>query len=247
MIVWTIILGAVLGTAILSGVLGMAGGLVLMGVLVLLLPVSTAMIVHGAAQAASNGARCLFLREHVQWSIVPPYLAGAAVVVAGFAAVTLVPEPGVVLMVIGAFPWLARATPSFLALDIRRPATAFSCGVVVTAAQLLAGASGPLLDAFYLHSSLDRYQVVASKAFTQTLGHLAKVGYYGVLLGGLGTGVEVPAWLIVLACVVAVAGARIGTRLLARLPDERFRRVSGHVILALGAACIVRGALDTFA
>ena len=246
MLVWTVILVSVLVTAVLSGVLGMAGGLVLMGVLVLLLPVATAMIVHGAVQAASNGARCLFLRKHVQWGIVPPYAAGAAVVVAGFAAATLVPEPGVVLMLVGALPWLARATPRFAALDIRRPATAFSCGIVVTAAQLFAGASGPLLDAFYLNTTLDRFQVVASKAFTQTLGHLAKVGYYGFLVGGAGIDIDVPGWLLTLACLVAVAGARIGTRLLARLRDDRFRRISGHVILALGAACVVRGALETF-
>lgn len=244
MIVWTVIFLTVLGTAILSGVLGMAGGLVLMGVLVLLLPVSAAMIVHGAVQAASNGARFLFLREHVQWRIVPPYAVGATLVVAAFAAVTLVPEPGVVLMLIGAFPWLARATPHFSRLDIRRPATAFTCGAVVTAAQLLAGASGPLLDAFYLHASLDRYQVVASKALTQTLGHLVKVGYYGLLAGSAGADVSVA--LLAVACLVAVAGARIGTRLLARLPDDRFRRISGYVILGLGAVCFARGALETF-
>ena len=273
MIVWTVILLTVLGTAILSGVLGMAGGLVLMGVLVLLLPVSAAMIVHGAVQAASNGARFLFLREHAQWRIVPPYAAGAALVAAAFAAVTLVPEPGVVLMLIGAFPWLARATPHFSRLDIRRPATAFACGAVVTAAQLLGGASGPLLDAFYLHASrggravrrrglvgrwgwaasgaegdgcgaLDRYQVVASKALTQTLGHLVKVGYYGLLAGSAAA--DVSAALLAVACLVAVAGARIGTRLLARLPDDRFRRISGYVILGLGAVCFARGALETF-
>lgn len=242
--VWTVILAAVLATAILSGVLGMAGGLVLMGVLVLLLPVSTAMVVHGAVQAASNGARCLFLRKHIQWRIVPPYTAGAAVVVAGFAAATLVPDPGVVLMLIGAFPWLARLSPRSAALDINKPATAFACGVTVTAAQLFAGASGPLLDAFYLHSSLDRFEVVASKAFTQTLGHLAKVGYYAFLVGGAGAAVDVP--LLALACLVAVGGARIGTRLLARLHDDRFRQISGYVILTLGAVCVVRGALDTF-
>ena len=247
MTTWTIILAAVLATAILSGVLGMAGGLVLMGVLVLLLPISAAMIVHGAVQAASNGARCLFLREHVQWRIVPPYAAGAALVVLGFTAATLVPDPGIVLMLIGAFPWLARATPRFAALDIRRPATAFTCGAVVTAAQLFAGASGPLLDAFYLHASLDRFQVVATKALTQTLGHVAKIGYYGLLVGGAGAGdFDISLWLLALACLLAVAGARIGTRLLARLHDDRFRRVSGHVILALGAVCVVRGALDTF-
>ena len=51
MITWTVIFVSVLGTSILSGVIGMAGGLLLMGVLVSLLPVAGAMIVHGAVQA----------------------------------------------------------------------------------------------------------------------------------------------------------------------------------------------------
>lgn len=245
MTVWGVIFAAVLATAILSGVLGMAGGVILMGVLVLLLPVSTAMVVHGVVQAASNGARWAFLRRHMQWRIVPPYLGGAALVVAAFAALTLVPTAGVALMLIGAFPWLARATPRFPRLDMRSPVTAFACGAAVTAAQLLAGASGPLLDAFYLHSSLDRRQVVASKAFTQTLGHLAKVGYYAVLVAGSAPVGDVSPWLLAAACVLAVAGARIGTRLLDRLDEKRFRAVSGRVILALGAACFAKGAFDT--
>ena len=246
MIVWTTIIVSVLAMAVLSGVIGMAGGLLLMGVLVSLLPVSSAMIVHGAVQATSNDARWVFLRRHMQWDIVPPYVAGAALVLSGFAAVVLVPEPGVVLMLIGAFPWLALGMPKRLVLDVRRPATAFSCGMLVTAAQLAAGASGPLLDVFYLHSSLDRYPVVASKAFTQTLGHVAKMGYYGVIAGTtVDVNVGVPVWLIAVACATAVVGARIGTRLLGRLDDSRFRRISGLVVLALGALCFGKGALDT--
>ncbi len=59
-------------------------------------------------------------------------------------------------------------------------------------------------------------------------------------------GIDVSAGLLVVACLVAVAGARIGTRLLGRVSDDRFRRISGYVILALGAFCFAKGALDTF-
>ena len=117
---------------------------------------------------------------------------------------------------------------------------------MVSAAQLCAGASGPLLDAFFLNSPLNRYQVVATKAFTQTLGHLAKIGYYGVLVGGVAdTQIESPVWLIAVACLIAVLGARIGTRLLGRLDEQRFRRISSHVILALGAVCFAKGVVET--
>lgn len=236
------ILFSAFATAVLSAVLGMAGGLVLMGALVWLLPVASAMVLHGAVQAASNGARWLFLRQHTRWRIMPPYLGGATVAVAAFAALAFVPAAGAVLMLIGAFPWLARATPKLARLDVCKPFTGFCCGLCVTAAQLLAGASGPLLDAFYLKASLNRYEVVASKAFTQTLGHVAKLGYYGILLDGAAAWGTVSPWLLLAAGGMAIAGAGVGTRVLRRIDEARFRRVGGAVILALGAACCGMGA-----
>ena len=72
----TVILLTVLATAVISGVLGMAGGLALMAVLTSLLPVGGAMILHGAVQAASNGARFVFLRDRMMWGVRELLLAG---------------------------------------------------------------------------------------------------------------------------------------------------------------------------
>lgn len=239
MLLNVIILISVLLTAVLSGVLGMAGGMILMAILVAAVPVASAMMLHGAVQAMSNGSRTLFLWRHVQWRILPPYLAGAALAVAGFASVALVPDAGVVLLLVGAMPFVARFTPRLNALDMNHAPTAVICGASVTAAQLLAGASGPLLDMFYLNTSLTRHQVVASKAITQTIGHLLKLGYYGMLVG---VAEAVPWWMFPLAMLTAVAGTRIGTRLLDRLADETFRRVSGWFILGIAGVCLVQGA-----
>lgn len=233
------ILVSVFLTATLSGILGMAGGMILMAILVSTVSVSAAMMLHGAVQAMSNGSRAVFLREHVQWQILPPYLIGAALAVGAFTALSLVPDAGVVLILVGLMPFLARFTPRLGNLDMNHPPTALICGTVVTAAQLLAGASGPLLDMFYLNSTLTRHQVVASKAITQTIGHLLKLLYYGVLVGSA----DGPAlWLYLAAMATAVAGTRVGTRLLDRLADDTFRRVSGWVILGIAAVCLLQGA-----
>ena len=160
------------------------GGLVLMGVLVSLLPVSGAMIVHGAVQATSNGARWLFLRRHMRWEIV--------------LALRCRRDPGagrVRCRDPGAGAGRGADADRRLSLAGARHASGPRPGRPTTGhgvflrvrghrgATPAAGASGPLLDAFFLKSSLNRYQVVASKAFTQTLGHLAKIGYYGVVVG----------------------------------------------------------------
>ena len=242
-----VILATVLATAVLSGVIGMAGGVLLMAVLVTILPVASAMILHGAVQAASNGARFLFLREHVMWGILPHYTVGAVVAVLLFVSVAFVPDPAMVLILVGSFPWLARLLPTLRGLDVRRPLTAAACGVTVTTAQLLAGASGPLLDAFYLRTDVDRRSIVATKALTQTAGHIVKIGYYAWVSTAVldeFSAAGVSTWLIGVAMLLAVLGARIGTRLLEKFEDQQFRRVTGWVILALGAVCIVKGVRD---
>ena len=88
---------------------------------------------------------------------------------------------------------------------------------------------------------MDRYQVIASKAFTQTIGHGLKLAYYGAFIGVAET---VPWWMFAAAVATAVAGTRVGTRLLDRLRDDVFRSVSGWVILAIAAVCIVKGGLE---
>lgn len=240
------LLCSVFTTSLISGVLGMAGGIILMALLLALFSVPAAMVMHGAVQATANGSRAWFLRQHLALVVLPPYLLGSLAALALFLLLTISPSEGVILIVIGAFPYLARLhrwrearqNNEGLPLDITHAPTAVLCGIVVTSAQLFAGASGPLLDVFYLNTPLDRFAVVATKALTQALGHLLKLGYWGTLF----TAAEAvsPLW-VGLAMVAAVLGTRSGTALLARWSQEGFNRISGAVVLSIGAICIARG------
>lgn len=234
-----VIVVAVVLTSVLSGVLGMAGGILLMALLVSLKSIAAAMIIHGVVQATANGSRAFLLRRHIVYRILPPYLLGATVSFGAFTSLALLPNAAWVLIVIGAFPWLALVVPKLNGLDVTRPTAAVVCGTAVTAAQLFAGASGPLLDFFYLHARLDRHQVVASKALTQTMGHLLKLVYYGGVIGVSSDGIAWP--FLVLAVLAAAFGTRLGTRLLDRIGEGEFRRISRWVILAIGAYCIAEG------
>src|SRR4051794_12467242 len=55
------------GTAFLSGLFGMAGGLILIGVLLALMPLPTAMVLHAITQMASNGWRAFLWRAPIPW------------------------------------------------------------------------------------------------------------------------------------------------------------------------------------
>lgn len=235
---FTLILASVFATSVLSGILGMAGGMILMAIMVTTFSVASAMLLHGAVQATANGSRAWFLRAFIRWRLLPNYCVGAALAVGLFSALLLVPDPAVVLILIGLFPWLARLTKKLHGLDITKPLTTIACGFVVTSAQLLAGVSGPLLDVFYLNSPLNRQQIVANKALTQTLGHLLKILYYGVIVAVSST---LPLWLFALAILCAVAGTRVGTLLLMKWNDRDFQKTSQIIILSIATICIAQG------
>lgn len=54
----------VVATSFLSGIFGMAGGLILLGVLLALLDVAPAMVLFGTTQLAANGWRGALWRAH---------------------------------------------------------------------------------------------------------------------------------------------------------------------------------------
>ncbi len=72
------VLLTMVATAFLSGIFGMAGGLVLIGILLVLMPVPEAMMLHGVTQLASNGWRGILWIRHVRWSAIAAYLGGCA-------------------------------------------------------------------------------------------------------------------------------------------------------------------------
>lgn len=253
-----VILAAVAVTSALSGVLGMGGGILLMGVCTLLLPAAAAMVVHGTAQLAANGSRAIMHRRHIVWSVLGPYTLGSLLGVAGFAALGVVTETWIIHLALGSLPFLTQAVKRGPRLSIERRSHSILCGILVTGIQLLAGASGPILDMFYLETRLTRHEVVATKALTQSLGHAIKLLYYGSLmrLGVVTTNDDLAAlsahlspttpiasaiFGVLVIAVVAIAGTAIGSRVLDRMSDDKFRRLSQRVVLAIGTIYLVQG------
>jgi uncharacterized membrane protein YfcA len=229
---------AVFCTAVISGIFGMAGGMILMAVYAAMLPVATAMVLHGATQLASNGSRAWLLRAHFHWPAIRWFAAGAAVAVAAFVALGVSADRATLLVLLGAVPVAVALAPTPRSLSIESPPAAVVCGAVVTSAQLLAGASGPLLDVFYVKSGLTRFQVIATKALTQAAGHAVKIAYY---LWVLGAAPKLAPWVYCVAVTCAFAGTRVGAVILTRLGERQFRAWSGRLIVVVGLVLAARG------
>src|SRR6187402_1974567 len=100
------------GTAFLSGLFGMAGGLILIGVLLALMPLPTAMVLHAITQMASNGWRAFLWRAHIRWRPVANYMVGAAVALAAWSLMRYVPDKPIALLLLGITPFMARLMPA---------------------------------------------------------------------------------------------------------------------------------------
>lgn len=234
----SIVAVAVFLTSILSGVFGMAGGLLLLATLLALLPVATAIAVQGAVQIVANGSRAWFSREHIDWRVLGFIcigLAGAAVVLF---ILRYTPDLAAVCIAIGLMPILVWIPKHWLALDASKPVHAVLCGFLGGGLNLAVGVSGPAVDIFFIRTQMDRRRIVATKAATQVISHAAKVVFYGAVATAMGTG----DWILVLiAAPFAVAGTNLGYHILQRLSDEGFRKWTRWIVTAIGIFYMARG------
>jgi uncharacterized membrane protein YfcA len=230
---------AVVVTSFISGILGMAGGMILMGILLAVMPVSGAMMLHGTTQMASNGWRAWLWRSEIDWRVFRGTAWGSLLVLGIFSVLQLVGSLPIVYLILGITPFVSYLLPPSLKLNVDRPGHSFTCGVLCTVLSLLSGISGPLLDVFFLPSKLGRRAVVATKAATQTLAHLIKIAYFGALLTTNRGSVD---WTFALAMVgLAVVGTTLSRKVLERMSDRDFRRWTRGTVSAIGAYYLCNG------
>ena len=239
LIVLSLLAVSALVTSFISGILGMAGGMILMGILLAVVPLPVAMLLHGITQLASNAWRALLWRDKVDWRIFRGYLYGALAAIAFFAAVRLVVGKPVALIVMGLTPFVSLALPEKLHLNVERKGHASVCGLICMALSLTAGVAGPILDVFFVRSKMGRHAVVATKAMTQSLTHIAKIAYFGAFVAV--EGATVSPWLAAMMIVLAVTGTSLSRRVLEKLTDQSFRFWTKVTVMSLGVFYLASG------
>ena len=125
---------------------------------------------------------------------------------------------------------------------MERPPVAFSSGLVVTTAQMLAGASGPVLDIFYVQSRMTREEILGTKAVTQTLGHIIKLIYYSAVMVTASS--ELPLWVFPAVVAAAILGNYLGSFIVKRITDQHFKQVGRIVIMVIGVIYIGKGVFE---
>lgn len=239
---FAIIIAAAFLTAIISGLFGMAGGLVFMGIIAVFLGVAEAMVVHGAVQSVSNSYRAILLRDAVRWDIIGWTAVGALPAALLMLSVSFLPSKAQLYIALGLLPLLLWLPKRWLSGDAQKPAHAVLCGAMVMGLNLSAGVAGPALDFFYVKTTLTRQQIVATKAVTMFASHLVKIVYFGIpLVRGVGLAGLPPWWVFVAAVPAIMTGTFVGTRLLARFSDVGFKHYTRILVTLVGGVYVWRG------
>ena len=234
----------ILSTSFISGLFGMAGGMILVGVLLAYFDVATAMVAFSIIQFVANGWRALLWWRFVLWRIFFVYVLGAVLSFAVMRYVAIVPSKAAVYLGLGLLPFLIELLPAKARPNIEWRGVPFLTGVLTTIIQLLTGVGGLFLDIFFQKSLLDRKTTIATKAVTQTFSHVVRAVYFSSFAGLTDA---VPLWTYVPAIALSIAGTSLAAQALERMTDVGFRQWTRRVIFAVSVIYLARGAMLVWA
>lgn len=224
-------------TSAFTASFGVGGGIAMLALMGLFVPVAALIPVHGAVQLGSNTGRAWHQRMHVRRDIFVPFAAGS-VVGAAIGAFVVVQLPDAVMkLVLGGFILAITWTKIPGVEKIGRAGLA-AASVVLSVLSMILGATGPLLNAVLVQFMKgDRKALVATHAATMTVQHLLKVVVFGF------AGFAFASWLPLVAAMIASGflGTIYGSRLLDRMPEAAFSFWFRILITALALDMLRRG------
>lgn len=222
---------AVFLTSALSGVFGMAGGLLLLWFLLLLFPATAAIAVHGVIQLSANFSRAWISRSYIVWPVVAKITTGVLIAAGVLLIVNYTPNAATISLAIGLMPLLVWMPTNWVKLDASRSGHALGCGLTAGGLTIAAGVSGPLIDIFFIRTHMGRRQIVATKATIQVISHAIKTIFYLDAALSLSKG----EWgFVLLAAPLAIVGTNAGNYILMRMTDANFRALSRWIVTAIG-------------
>jgi uncharacterized membrane protein YfcA len=207
-------------TSALTAAFGVGGGVAMLALMGLFLPVAALIPVHGAVQLGSNTGRAWHQRPFIRRDIFLPFLIGSLVgAIAGAFVVVQLPD-ALLKLVLGGFILIVTwaTIPGFDRLGRIGLAIGSAATALLT---MMVGATGPLLSSVFAQIIPDdRKALVATHAAGMTIQHALKIVVFGL------AGFAFAAWAPLVAVMIASGylGTVYGSRWLERLPEAQFRR-----------------------
>lgn len=218
-------------TSSISAVLGMAGGIILLGIMAIMIPEGYVVVaLHGVVQLISNLTRSYVFRSHIRKDIISQYLPGAVL--------GLLAASAIIFGLIHFFNLNSAADlkvdflKAFIGVFIlwflfgkRHKITSdsphfFGVGALSGLCTTFIGATGPLIAPFFLKGKLTKENIIANKALCQAISHIGKMPLF-MLFFDFNYYSEVE--LLLPLTIAVFVGTNVGKKVLGFIPEKIFR------------------------
>ena len=178
-----------LSSAFISGLTGLAGGVLLLSCLSLFFPISVVIPLHALIQVAANSSRVFLLKEHIEWKVWRDFnLLSIPAGIIGAYSVSYLPKSsikiavGIVIFLAATYTLWPRVKKQVSSLgrpdlssreqfveDIKvgRSWRYVSLGALSSLLGMVVGATGPLIAPFFMIAGLKRERFIATKSACQ--------------------------------------------------------------------------------
>lgn len=228
---------SVLLTAVISGVVGMAGGVTLLSLMTFFLKFEVIVPLHGIVQLTSNLSRFLFLKKFIHRKIALFFFIGAPLgTLLAYTIITSIPSKKYVFIPMACLIFYTLFKPKKLP-PLMIPLWGFSfLGLLTGLLAPLIGATGPLLAPFFLRDDLTKEEIVATKAVAQMFTHLLKIPLF-IKLAFPYQDYALPLAIMV---VCAFIGTKLGVMLLGKVSEGLFKKIYQFALLIAGIRILTK-------
>lgn len=229
-------------TSVISGVLGMGGGIILLAVMASFFPMQLLVPLHGLIQLASNSVRTALHFKNVDRKIFIQFSLGA--LLGGYLGtqyIFFLPDylyKILLAAIILYFTFYPKRTKPSKFQSMNWPII----GTIATYVSLYIGATGPLLAPFFLREKLRKEQIIGSKASCQFVTHFLKMIAY--FASGFSIGVYSDLLITMVLCVII--GNFVGKKILHHVSEKWFLFSFKGIIVLLSLKLIYEGIIILF-
>jgi len=222
-------------TSLLTAVAGLGGGMLLLALMAQLFAPAVLIPLHGIAQFFSNANRGVIHRKSIEWTYLRPFVLGSVIGAFAFIPLVVFVDATLGALALGLFILLVTWFPKWL--NVSRLPFILS-GALTSGIGVLFGATGPLAMSAHPKANWTKEQIVGNHGAAMAFQHGIKVLAYLV------AGTQLYAYSAHIAVLFAGAwvGTFLGTKILKRFSDERFKIMLKWVLTILALRLVFSNA-----
>lgn len=217
MVAAVLLVVATFGGALITGAMGIGGGVVLLAVMANLMPAPAIIPIHGVVQLGANVARATIQRAHIDWRTFVWFAAGSVVGIAigGSVVVTLptdILRGGLAFFILYTVwgPKLRVVSDGYFVVSL--------IGLVASFLTMFFGATGVFISGLLSQRGYAARALVGTHSVCMGIQHALKIVVFGIL----GFAFSEWLWLIAAMMLAGVIGTYAGSQVLHRLPEKTF-------------------------